>query len=383
MKKVMLFAYDGTGLGHLMRLIKIAWGLSKECQVMVVSGHKAMPDIIPEDIQHYLLPNFYELREANGYTNEQTNKIRIDILEKLICDFSPDAFITDYLPLGKRCELARIIVNYKCLKYFVLRSDIGGERLTHEDVFSKRNIEILRKYYCRILLASDPSITSINIYSWLPTDIQDKITYIGFVTYPISTMQIQNTRATYIPKKLQKWMVCSAGGGKISQDFSKNCIEMSKDNRFSDWKIDIILGNYSQLPWLYEKSEVSIKENVTIHRSLKDLYLLHASADCVVCSGGYNSLIESMQGKVKNIFAYSVMDFHFEEEQVHNIRDLGKFYTLREITSLESMTDFVFSHMNSPSTMNGMKLNLNGINNATCLIINDMKTFSHCQIKAT
>ena len=71
----MLFAYDGTGLGHLMRLIKIAWGLSKECQVIVVSGHKAMPDIIPEGIQYYLLPNFCELREENCYTNEQTNRI--------------------------------------------------------------------------------------------------------------------------------------------------------------------------------------------------------------------------------------------------------------------------------------------------------------------
>lgn len=81
MKKVMLFAYDGTGLGHLMRLIKIAWGLSKECQVIVVSGHKAMPDIIPEGIQYYLLPNFSELREENCYTNEQTNRIRIKILE--------------------------------------------------------------------------------------------------------------------------------------------------------------------------------------------------------------------------------------------------------------------------------------------------------------
>lgn len=103
MKKVMLFAYDGTGLGHLMRLIKIAWGLSKECQVIVVSGHKAMPDIIPEGIQYYLLPNFCELREENCYTNEQTNRIRIKILEKLILDFMPDVFVTDYLPLGKRC----------------------------------------------------------------------------------------------------------------------------------------------------------------------------------------------------------------------------------------------------------------------------------------
>ena len=99
MRKVMLFAYDGTGLGHLMRLVKIAWGLSEECQVMVVSGHKAMPDIIPEEIQNYLLPNFSELREEKRYTNEQTNKVRIKILENLIKDFMPDVFVTDYLPL--------------------------------------------------------------------------------------------------------------------------------------------------------------------------------------------------------------------------------------------------------------------------------------------
>lgn len=87
MKKVMLFAYDGTGLGHLMRLIKIAWGLSKECQVIVVSGHKAMPDIIPEGIQYYLLPNFSELREENCYTNEQTNRIRIKNIGKIDSGF--------------------------------------------------------------------------------------------------------------------------------------------------------------------------------------------------------------------------------------------------------------------------------------------------------
>lgn len=94
-------------------------------------------------------------------------------------------------------------------------------------------------------------------------------------------------------------MVCSAGGGRISQEFSRKCIEMVKDKRFADWKIDIILGNYSQLQWPYGQTEIYSKENVTIHRKLKDLYLLHASADCVICSGGYNSLVESMQGKDK------------------------------------------------------------------------------------
>ena len=45
-KKVLLFAYDGTGLGHLMRLIKIASGFSHRCNVLVVSGHKALPELI-------------------------------------------------------------------------------------------------------------------------------------------------------------------------------------------------------------------------------------------------------------------------------------------------------------------------------------------------
>lgn len=54
----MLFAYDGTGLGHLMRLVKIAWGLSRECLVLVVSGHKAMPEIVPSGVQYRILPNF-------------------------------------------------------------------------------------------------------------------------------------------------------------------------------------------------------------------------------------------------------------------------------------------------------------------------------------
>lgn len=109
MKKIMFFAYDGTGLGHLMRLIKIALGLSNYCKVLVVSGHKALPNIIPDGIEYALIPNFVEMRDKNGYSNEQTNNIRINIIDKIFNEFDPDAFVTDYLPYGKRCELANII----------------------------------------------------------------------------------------------------------------------------------------------------------------------------------------------------------------------------------------------------------------------------------
>lgn len=88
-----------------MRLIKIALGLSEFCKVLVVSGHKALPYIIPDGIEYALIPNFVDMRDKNGYTNEQTNNIRISIIDKIFNDFVPDAFVTDYLPYGKDVNL--------------------------------------------------------------------------------------------------------------------------------------------------------------------------------------------------------------------------------------------------------------------------------------
>ena len=83
-------------------------------------------------------------------------------------------------------------------------------------------------------------------------------------------------------------------------------------------------------------------------------------------------MVESMQGKDKNVFAYSVMDFAVEEEQVHNIRNFGKYYPITEITSLESMEDLIFSKMFSFLPKKNLRLNLNGIENAKRLIIQDL-----------
>ena len=76
-KKVLLFAYDGTGLGHLMRLIKIASGFSNRCNVLVVSGHKALPELVHSGIDYYLLPNFYEERDKGKTNAEDLHELHV------------------------------------------------------------------------------------------------------------------------------------------------------------------------------------------------------------------------------------------------------------------------------------------------------------------
>ena len=56
-----------------MRLIKIALGLSEFCKVLVVSGHKALPYIIPDGIEYALIPNFVDMRDKMAIPmNRQT-----------------------------------------------------------------------------------------------------------------------------------------------------------------------------------------------------------------------------------------------------------------------------------------------------------------------
>lgn len=358
-KRVMLFAYDGTGLGHLMRLIKIASGFSEDVKTLVVSGHNALPEIVPSNIAFIKLPNFYDERDK-GKTNIDVNTMRIKILWNIITDFKPDAFITDYLPLGKRCELYPIITKFPTKKYFILRSEIGGDSLMYNDVFSKRNLMFLERDYDKIYIASDKKIQEEGIYDWLPQSVQKKMQYAGCVTYKVSEENVNSTRLQYdtIDKK---WIVCSVGGGKRGSDYIKACLDIALKNENLDIVFDIVLGHYSTLTESSLSEMIKGKTNIRIHNSIKDLYLLNASADIVVCSGAYNSLVEAMQGKEKIIIAKSVMNDEEENEQTNNIIRLSSFYDIRRISETSELESVFNNAIKSKPIKKALGLNMNGI----------------------
>ena len=343
-----------------MRLIKIASGFSDRCNVLVISGHKALPELVHSSIDYYLLPNFYEERDK-GKTNAEVNGERIICLRNLVQSYKPDAFITDYLPLGKRLELFSIITGSSCKKYFILRSEIGGDALAHNDVFSERNNIYLEKYYNKIFIASDSLVTSPSSFLWLPESIKSKMLYSGFVTYPVSKNEVEHTKLEWQRKPYKKWVVCSDGGGKKGVSFIKECIKLSQEKMFEEFQFDIILGYYS--PLLIEIPKI-INPNVRIIKWTNNLYKLHASADYVICTGAYNSLIESMQGKKKTIFSFSVLNNEEDNEQARNMEKLGCYYDIRKIGNLTEMKHiFEQGVTNRVPKSKRMVLNMNGISN--------------------
>lgn len=368
-KRILIFAYDGTGVGHLMCLAKIASGLSSGFDVLIVTGHTVVSKVVKNGVRYIQLPNFYEELTKGNKSDADINASRIIQLHQIVNDFKPDAFITDFLPFGKRCELQYIIRQYKCLKYFTLRSEIGGERIMHEDVFSSRNIKLFAQHYDRIFVTSDLAITSMDIFSWLPTEVKKKITYTGFVTYPINRYHAQKLRQLKHSTAYRKWIVCSIGGGRVGNELLESCYKLAKTKQFTDCFFDIVLGEYN-------KASINSTEclpNVCISNWIDDLYMYHASADLVICCGAYNTLVECMQGLPKTVFSYSVQNPQLEDEQQQNIIKLGNYYSIKHIDDLENLEKMVVSLLQYNDCDNGQDiLNMNGIDNICNTVMNDI-----------
>lgn len=370
-KRILIFAYDGTGVGHLMCLAKIASGLSSGFDVLIVTGHTVVSKVVKNGVRYIQLPNFYEELAKGNKSDADINASRIIQLHQIVKDFKPDAFITDFLPFGKRCELQYIIRQYKCLKYFTLRSEIGGERIMHEDVFSPRNIKLFAQHYDRIFVTSDLAITSMDIFSWLPTEVKKKITYTGFVTYPINRYHAQKLRQLKHSTVYRKWIVCSIGGGRVGNELLESCYKFAKTKQFTDCFFDIVMGEYN-------KASINSTEclpNVCISNWIDDLYMYHASADLVICCGAYNTLVECMQGLPKTVLSYSVQNPQLEDEQQQNIIKLGNYYSIKHIDDLENLEKMVVSLLQySDCDKDQDKLNMNGIDNICNTVMNDIMT---------
>lgn len=369
-KKIFIYAYEGTGLGHLTSLIKVCSGLYHIYNCVIVSGHTALPEIIPENMNFYLIPSFTE-ELKKGKTETQVMENRITLIWNLVNLFKPDAFITDFLPLWKRFELYPVIAKYPCKKYFTLRSEIGGDEVMYRDVFSHCNNFYFEKFYDRIFLMSDNNLTDSDIFAKLSPMIQNKIEYVGLVVYPISIEKVTEVRKVWLRDINKKWIVCSAGGGRKGEQLIKECIRLSMDNECRDYQFDIVPGYYSGLVNRYSTNP---KGNVRITNSIKNLYFLHASADIVICTGAYNSLTESIQGRVKSILAMSVLNEDEDNEQIQNILKLQRFYNIYNIPNIDSLKRLMTQAMNHPPNIDRkLMINMNGIQNIRNIIEADLK----------
>jgi predicted glycosyltransferase len=335
-RRALFFVFDGgTGVGHLRRLATIAKALQGPVGCLVVTGHRAAAAwFVPDECEYIHLPSWDSLLESKAtYWGRrpfvvvdpgEAIQLRKRILNGVVDAFVPDAIFVDHLPLGAHEELADILSDTPCLKYLVTRGVLNETENLRKLILGGRASQYLKTHYSRILVASDSRVFDFVRRYNVSAEIRAKAVQTGYVIEHVHDDVIKRTRERRGLRDGDIWVVASAGGGQMGEPLIQGCLELAGVHQ--DIAFDIVRGPRSGLAWDAGDSVRVVGNDVRFHKESDQMPYLHAAADLVISTGGYNSLLEALQGNARILcFPYRLDP---RDEQYQHASSLRKFVDL-------------------------------------------------------
>lgn len=348
-KRIIFFVFDGgTGVGHLRRLACIAKCLQGPFSCLIVSGHRTASNwFVSEECEYVHLPSWDSLiPEKSGYwkrapfvdmEKNEAIRFRKEILHGIVRGYKPDAIFVDHLPLGAGEELDEIIENVNAKKYFVTRGVLNQTEDINKLILGGKAKEYLENFYDRIFVACDKKILDFTKKYNLSENLKNKTIHTGYVTEQIINSDILKIREERGLGKNDVWVVCSAGGGQRGENLIQECLRIAEQT--PDVFFDILLGPRSSIQWKNSLMTCVEKNKMRLHKESQYLRYMHVGSDIVISSGGYNSLLEAIQGNA-SIISFPYRLDHKDEQFLHSSY-LLKYLNLKVSTDLADLDSFL------------------------------------------
>lgn len=383
-KRALFYVFDGgTGVGHLRRLCCIARQLQGRFACLVVTGHRAAAHwFVPEECEYVHLPSWDSLFEGKArywgrkpfiaLDKQDAVRLRSEILSGIVGAFRPDVIFVDHLPLGAEEELEAILPNTSFRKYLVTRGVLNETEDLRRLILGGKAHEYLKTHYDRIFVASDPKVFDFARQYNIAPEIREKTRHTGYVVQGISPELIAVTRADRGLREGDLWVVASAGGGQLGERLIEGCIELA--GKHADIAFDIVMGPRSNLAWVDPHRTVIVRDRLRLHKEVPHMPYLNASADLVITSGGYNTLLETLQGKA-DILCFPFRKDLRDEQYQHAVR-LNKFVNLEvsiEVGDLPALFDRAIAGLGSRRRSDRRaELDLAGAANIERIVLQDL-----------
>jgi len=269
------------GLGHINRLAAIALAIQD------VAPHIRTPFII-EGNSHGLLESFglpelclptdqdFSSRGRwNAWPREQRNLLRQKLAQDILELLEVDLLVFDCFP---SMALVRAAIGLHIKMVLVLRrvKSLSG-------YLSDKRVQFLLPHIDRVIIPHEE------------TDFPEaralapSVSYVGNVVRPLPVDP--DPISARFHDVASKWIVITSGGGGYSEsaDFLNNAIQAFNQVRsdLPEFKALVIPG-----PMFAGWEKLKLSEHVRVLPFAPDLDSIFATADLVICQGGYNTLLE-------------------------------------------------------------------------------------------
>jgi len=310
--KIIYYCQQIWGVGHLFRTREIIRALSGHRLTLVLGG-PAVEVTLPSWVKVVQLPgiktdrNYKGLHPVDdGISLEEVKDRRRQQLARLFEDETPDFFIIELFPFGRRAfrfELTPILENLrqeniaKCRVFCSLR-DILVEK-KDADAFEKDVVGRLNQHFDGLLIHADDKLQDLGETFGRMAEIKIPYIYTGFVAPTPAPGAGPRMRQKLKISANEGLIVASAGGGKMGAKLLPPVVEAFKRLKTKrPYQLYIFSGPF--MPQKdYLKLVAKAGDGIFVERFTDQFLELMAAADLSISMAGYNTCMNILTTRVK------------------------------------------------------------------------------------
>jgi predicted glycosyltransferase len=374
MKTLLFYCQHILGIGHWVRSMAIAQGLTADFKVYFVNGGEVIREFpIPAGIEVFNLPaiktdeDFRELQCPAGFNSvEEVLLYRRDRLLEICDRIIPDVVMVELFPFGRRrfsAELTPLLMRAKdrgakiacSLRDIVVTKQ---DQARHEAKVCK----LMNRHFDQLLIHGDPKFIPLERSFSRVADLNCEVHYTGYVV-PEVDRQFDLAAVARQPT-----IVASIGGGRFGHELL-DCVA-----RASDILADKIPHHFHLFagPFapdeIYQQLSAQRRPNLIVERYTPDLLSYLAKADLSISMAGYNTTLNVLQTGVRAM----LLPFTGNDDQEQRLRsarlaELGIVSVIQpdDLSAERVASQIVTALRRSPKRH---LLNLRGVENTASLV---------------
>jgi predicted glycosyltransferase len=302
-RRILYYAHDSFGLGHLRRTLAIAEPMSRQRGVasqLVVTGSPATASFPwPARTDFVKLPVI--TKDAQGaYASRdlplplrEACRLRGSLLLAAGRHYAPDLVLVDHSPLGLGGEALPLLRFLKarrphCRLVLGLRDVIDEPRRVRQAWRAEGVYEALNELYDQILVYGDPAVVDVARDYGLPDRAARKLQYVGYLRRQAAA----EPEPWPVEPGGQRVLVTAGGGGDAAAFFHLTAGALARLGRPG------LAARFVTGPFLPPAARAALEATCAARPDLRvepfanDLVGAMAQADLVISMGGYNSSCE-------------------------------------------------------------------------------------------
>jgi len=305
--RMIIYSHDTFGLGHLRRSLNLAAALVAavaDLSVLIVTGSAVAHRFpLPPRVDYVKLPAVRKTADEQyaprslSLADDDVRDLRANLIERVVRDFRPHLLLADHAPAGMRGELRPALSWLRehlpdCQTVIGLR-DIIDEPAAVAANWRRLEIpRLLEEFYDHLVIYGQQSFYDTVAAYDLPAGIAARARFVGHVVEELPS----GTEGTVPPPAGRRVVVTTGGGDGAVEEVAGGFLRMMAAFPLPrDVEVVVLPGPLAPAESVAGLRALAAGQPARVLDFVESTSPWMASADLVVCTGGYNTTMQALR----------------------------------------------------------------------------------------